>query len=72
MFWTALIDLVRFPVESQKGKTCPMKSLAFRHVDLRPGIQWERKSANPLPIRASADMQCPIELDCWRIESSVP
>ena len=41
-----------------------MKSFAFRHVDLRPGILWDRKPAKPLLIRASADMQCPIELVC--------
>ena len=49
-----------------------MKSLAFRHVDLRPEILWDRKSAKPLLIRASAEMQCPIELGCGRIEYSVP
>ena len=49
-----------------------MKSLALRHVYLRPGILWGRKLAKPLIIRASAEMQCLIELGCWRIESSVP
>ena len=49
-----------------------MKSYASRHVDLRPGILWVRKSAKPLLIRASADMQCLIDLGCWRIERAVP
>ena len=39
-----------------------MKGFALRHVDLRPGTLWDTKSAKPLLIRVSADMQCPIEL----------
>ena len=41
-----------------------MKSLALRLVDLRPGILWDKKSAKVLLIRASADIQFPIELVC--------
>ena len=47
-----------------KRNTCPIESFAFLQVERRPGILWERKSANPLLILASAEMQCPIELGC--------
>ena len=41
-----------------------MKSLPWRHVDLRSEVPYDKKSAKLLPIRASAEMHCPIELGC--------
>ena len=64
--------MYRLDEESQKGNTWSLRRLARLQALLNRGTLSDKNCANPLLIRASVEIQCPIELGCWRIEFSLP